>query len=164
MCSRGPTTSARHRPNIVNYLAVCWYWLWFLFSGKVLLTYTLMENFTDDLNDSSSDEWAQLQDTVCQQVGIVNHIKWRHNGCDGVSNDQPNDCLLNRLFGRKLKQPSKLRVTGLSVGNSPVTGEVPAQRASYAENVSIWWRHHDLGSLQYSYTKNSKRAVKSIYT
>ena len=27
-------------------------------------------------------------------------------------------------------------------GNSPVTGEFAAQRASYAENVSIWWRHH----------------------
>ena len=24
----------------------------------------------------------------------------------------------------------------------PVTGEFPAQRASNAENVSIWWRHH----------------------
>ena len=23
-----------------------------------------------------------------------------------------------------------------------MTGEFPAQRASYAENVSIWWRHH----------------------
>ena len=22
------------------------------------------------------------------------------------------------------------------------TGEFPAQKASYAENVSIWWRHH----------------------
>ena len=27
-------------------------------------------------------------------------------------------------------------------GNSPVTGEFPAQRASNAENVSIRWRHH----------------------
>ena len=26
---------------------------------------------------------------------------------------------------------------------SPVTGEFPAQRTSNAENVSIWWRHHD---------------------
>ena len=26
-------------------------------------------------------------------------------------------------------------------GNSPVTGEFPAQRTSNAENVSIWWRH-----------------------
>ena len=23
------------------------------------------------------------------------------------------------------------------------TGEFPAQRASYAENISIWWRHHE---------------------
>ena len=28
------------------------------------------------------------------------------------------------------------------VGNSSVTGEFPAQMASNAENVSIWWRHH----------------------
>ena len=29
-------------------------------------------------------------------------------------------------------------------GNSPGTGEFPAQMASNAENVSIWWRHHIL--------------------
>ena len=27
------------------------------------------------------------------------------------------------------------------------TGEFPAQRASYAKNVSIWWRHHESKSL-----------------
>ena len=26
-------------------------------------------------------------------------LRWRHNGCDGVSNHQPHDCLLNSLFG-----------------------------------------------------------------
>ena len=41
------------------------------------------------------------------------------------------------------KKTSKLRVTGLCAGNSPGTGEFPAQRASNDENVSIWWRHHD---------------------
>ena len=30
----------------------------------------------------------------------------------------------------------------ICAGNSPVTGEFPAQMASNAENVSIWWRHH----------------------
>ena len=35
------------------------------------------------------------------------------------------------------KKTSKLRVTGLCVGNSPETGEFPTQRASNAENVSI---------------------------
>ena len=43
---------------------------------------------------------------------------------------------------RRSKKTSKLRVTGLCEGNSPVTGEFPAQRASNAENVSVWWRHH----------------------
>ena len=31
-------------------------------------------------------------------------------------------------------------------GNSPGTGEFPAQMASNAESVSIWWRHHVLVS------------------
>ena len=48
---------------------------------------------------------------------------------------------LNRLFGRRSKKTSKLCITGLHEWNSPVTGEFPAQRASDAENVSIWWRH-----------------------
>ena len=69
-------------------------------------------------------------------------LRWRHNDHAGVSNHQPHGCLLNRLFRRKSKKTSKLRVTGLCVGNSPGTGEFPAQMASYAENASIWWRHH----------------------
>ena len=68
-------------------------------------------------------------------------LRWRHNEHDGVSIHQRFDCLLNRLFRRGSKKTSKLRVTGLCEGNSPVTGEFPAQRASNAENVSIWWRH-----------------------
>ena len=69
-------------------------------------------------------------------------LQWRHNGRDSVSNHKPHDCLLNRLFRRRSKKTSKLRVTGLCAGNSPVTVEFPAQMASNAENVSIWWRHH----------------------
>ena len=69
-------------------------------------------------------------------------LQWCHNGSNGVSNNQPHDCLLKRLFRRRSKKTSKLRVTGLCEGNSPVTGEFPAQMASNAENVSIWWRHH----------------------
>ena len=71
-------------------------------------------------------------------------LRWRHNGwCDSVSNHQPHDCLLSRLFRRRSKKSSKLRVTGLCAGNSLGTGEFPAQMASNAENVSIWWRHHN---------------------
>ena len=71
-------------------------------------------------------------------------LRWRHNGRDSVSNHQPHDCLLNRLFRRWSKKTSKLRVTGLCAGNSPGTGEFPAQMAIHAENVSIWWRHHGM--------------------
>ena len=46
-------------------------------------------------------------------------LHWRHNDHDGVSNHQPHGCLLNRLFRRRSKKTSKLRVTGLCVGNSP---------------------------------------------
>ena len=46
-------------------------------------------------------------------------LRWRHNGPDSVSNHQPHDCLLNRLFRRRSKKTSKLRVTGLCAGNSP---------------------------------------------
>ena len=70
-------------------------------------------------------------------------LQWRHNETDGVSNHQPRDCLLNSLFMHRSKKTSKLRVIGLCAGNSPVTGEFPAQRANNAENVSIWWRHHE---------------------
>ena len=69
-------------------------------------------------------------------------LQWRHNDHDGVSNHQLNGCSLNRLFRRRSKKTSKLLVTGLCAGNSPGTGEFPAQMASNAENVSIWWRHH----------------------
>ena len=137
-------------------------------------------------------------------------LQWCHNDRHGVSNHQPHDYLLNRLFtnqrkhqspgsltfvrgfhrrpvscgcdticgklhregnvvflhysgvitslkaslirnvsniystvcSRTSKKTSKLRITGLCEGNSPVTGEFPAQRASNAEKVSFWWRHH----------------------
>ena len=73
----------------------------------------------------------------------MNPLQWRHNWRDGVSGHQLDDCLLNRLFRRRSKKTSKLRVTGLCARNSPVTGEFPAQMASNAENVSILWRHRD---------------------
>ena len=77
---------------------------------------------------------------ICTHIYTV---LWRHNDGDGVSNHQPHDCLLNCLFRRRPKKTSKLRVTGLYAGYSPGTGEFPAQMASNAENVSIWWRHHE---------------------
>ena len=46
---------------------------------------------------------------------------------------------------------------GHFAGNSPLTGEFPAQIASNAENVSIWWRHH--ASACWILTSTDKRIV-----
>ena len=87
--------------------------------------------------------WREDTPHIMSDVHRKLSLQWRHNGRDSVSNHQPHDCLLNGLFRRRSKKTSKLHVTGLCVRNSPGTGEFPAQMASNAENVSIWWRHHD---------------------
>ena len=84
---------------------------------------------------------------VSDILTIDTTLQWRHNGLDIVSNLQPHDCLLNRLFRRRSKKTSKLRLTGLCAGNSPGTDEFPAQMASNAENISISWRHHHTGCV-----------------
>ena len=61
---------------------------------------------------------------------IHSPLQWRHNERDDVSSHG----LLSRLFMRRSKKISKLHVTSCPLwGNSPVTGEFPAQRASNAE-------------------------------
>ena len=69
-------------------------------------------------------------------------LQWRHYNRDGVSNHRRLN-FNSTAFRRRSKITSKLRLTGLCEGNSPVTFELPAQRASNAEKVSIWRCHHD---------------------
>ena len=56
---------------------------------------------------------------LAEPLSMPQSLLWRHNGHNSVSNHQPYDCLLRRLFRRRSKQTSKLRVTGLCAGNSP---------------------------------------------
>ena len=67
--------------------------------------------------------WCNLKFNVQRKRLVVLH--WRHNDHGGVSNLQPHGCLLNRLFRRRSKKASKLRVTGLCAGNSPGPGNSP---------------------------------------
>ena len=69
-------------------------------------------------------------------------IWWRHH--DGFNYLFPASLLFTQPFIQKqikenIKAPRHWPLCGEVTG----TGEFPAQRASYAENVSIWWRHHD---------------------
>ena len=86
-------------------------------------------------------------------------LQWRHNGRDSVSNNQPHHCFLNRVFRHRSKKTSKLRVTGLCVGNSPEVGEFPAQMASNAFDDVITGMH----ALSYhAYEKNTPTPVYDI--
>ena len=106
---------------------------------------------------------AHYRDWTCTlYLWQITTLQWRHNEHGGVSNHQPCDCLLNSLFRRRSKKTSKLRITGLCVGNSPVTSEIPAQVASNAENVSIWWRRHD--HLYHHIETNTDRIILTITT
>ena len=115
-----------------------------LVTFEAWLSTNIMLNLWDDQNINSPSCLTYHTAIGSLECRRVMPFQWRHNERDGVSNHQPRDCSLNRLFSRRLKKTSKLCVTGLCVGNSPVTGEFPAQRASNAENVIIWWRHHAL--------------------
>ena len=94
-------------------------------------------------------------------------LQWRHNGRDSVSNHQPHDCLLNRLFRRRSKKTSKLRVTGLCAGNSPGTGEFPANMASHVDfffhlMTSSWCQRTGSTRLQWKFIRKADNAVWGV--
>ena len=93
----------------------------------------------------SGTDHVHVVGNMTKFYSVFNHVslQWCHNEHDGVSNHRHFDCFHNHLFRRRSKKISKLRITGLCEGNSQVTGEFQAQGASYVENVSIWWHHHD---------------------
>ena len=64
-------------------------------------------------------------------------MQWHHNELNGVSNHPASRLFAQPFVQAQIKEKSKLRVTGLCEGNSPVTGEFPTQRASNKENVSF---------------------------
>ena len=105
------------------------------------------------LTKTAYDWWlCSWRTHVSKLLNLIQHIdglmqetslQWRHNVRGGVSNHQPHDCIYSTVYSgadqRKHQSSASLAFVWV---NSPMTGEFPAQRASNAENVSIWWRHH----------------------
>ena len=128
----------------INSLILCPFWITFKAHEMSAPNYTCPFPYC---TWNSSIHTSNIVITVSvdsPSIRVYHTLRWRHDGHDSVSNHQPHHCLLNRLFRRRSKKTSKLRVTGLCAGNSPETGEFPAQMASNAEKFSIWWRHHEL--------------------
>ena len=83
-------------------------------------------------------------------MNLLNHN--HHSGVimRTIASQITSDSSVAELFVQaQIKETSKLRGTGLCGGNSPVTDEFPAQKASSAEIVSIWWRHHDMTATEH---------------
>ena len=107
------------------------------------------------LNKESSCRWFETPSSkkytrCCCALSCCGHIstayqifalQWRHNERDGVSNHLT--IVYSTVYlGANQRKHKKIRITGLCAGNSPMTGEFLTQKASNAENVSIWWRYH----------------------
>ena len=84
-----------------------------------------------------------FENVVCE-MAIT--LQWRHNGRDGVSNYQPLDCLLNRLFRRRSKKhqssASLVFVWGIHRWpvNSPHKGPVTRKMLPFDDVIMILYR------------------------
>ena len=99
----------------------------------------LWDNININLTHSSINKI--ITSYVAIPIIILISSQWRHNERNGDSNHRRLACLHSRLFRRRSKKTSKLRVTGFSEWNPPVTDGFPSQRACNEESASVWWRH-----------------------
>ena len=64
-----------------------------------------MSQYTGGWSQTNMFKANQSTVRVCS-VHTWHSLRWRHNKLDGVSDHQPHDCLLNRLFGHRSKKTS----------------------------------------------------------
>ena len=74
-----------------------------------------------------------------KDYSCLSSLQWRHNGRDSMSNNQPHDCLLNRVFRHRAQKKWKLCTTG------------PCEE-NYFSPASVTWVHIVL-LLQYILVK-----------
>ena len=91
---------------------------------------------------------------------LGNALLWHHNGREGVSNHRCLDGLLKRLFKHRSKKTSKLRVTGLCEGNSPVIGEFPSQKFPFDDVIMVFLFLY-VGGGTYVYTNIAMACITS---
>ena len=75
------------------------------------------------------------------QHHLWNALQWRHNERDGVSNHRAHHSLLTVYSGADQRKHQS------SASLAFVRGIHRSPMASNEENVSIWWRHHELNII-----------------
>ena len=101
---------------------------------------------------SWTEKAEQLTTTVRRHMELAPWIMPSHNSrrCITMTSWWPrwrHKSPVSRLFTQpfiqtQIKENIKASRHWPLCGEFTGTGEFPTQRASYAENVSIWWRHH----------------------
>ena len=110
----------------------------------------------------------EVKQSVNPYPPCLHLIQWRHNERNDIANHQPHDCLLNCLFRRRSKKTSKLRVTGLCEGNSPVTGEFPAQKCQqrgkclHFDGVIMHWHLYSTATVSHAILRNMYKNITGI--
>ena len=100
-------------------------------------------------SSTQSPTWTTRGNDIMIVVGIIRWSFQHYNDVimSAMASQSPASRLFTQSFIRaqikgNIKAPRHWPLCGEFTG----TGEFPAQRASNAENVSIWWRHHECGS------------------
>ena len=93
---------------------------------------------------------------------VWNNVFIHHDGCDGLIKQSWKSHYTNVIMSAMASQITSITIVYSTIysgadqrkhqsfceGNSPMTSEFPSQRASSAENVSIWWRYHEVRGCQ----------------
>ena len=141
--SQTPVTCRTRPDETVSHFWIIRYSCWICrCTHNVILCSRLHVSYHNDLNVLFMDIDIIDPDRHSNTFKGYFALQWRHNECDGVSNHQPHDCLLNRYSRSRSRKTSKLRVNGPCerIHRSPVNS--PHKGPVTRKNVSIWWRHH----------------------
>ena len=131
----------------------------------------------NNINMVFSGSFSKVVGHICMPCSVKRHrsstLQWLHNDHDGVSNHQPHGCLLNHLFRRRSKKTSKLRVTGLWVGNSPgpvnSSHKWPVTRKMFSSDDIIMMRNEkrrvfviSLSTVKSPYNARESNAITNL--
>ena len=126
--------------------------------NRILWVYSLDNTWNTCIDSKAPDMLLCILQASTREA-----LRWRQNGRDSVKSPasrlfiQP---FIQTQIKENIKAPRHWPLCGEFTG----TDEFPAQRASYAENVSIWWRHHEAFLLSFKQINHFSHSIHTLST
>ena len=157
------------------------YWIRNISQGLWFITTLMlpMSQWFSNIMSTMATNIVHFQVNHVLAAGVINELSFERYGNDlRCATFEPVLCIIDIIgtfhYIDVIMTMMASQITSLTVVNSIVysdanqgihqssaslafvwgTGEFPTQRASYAENVSIWWRHHVWNCLHVNFTKS----------